>query len=340
MPHRPDTRHRHALTHEGRVHSAIREEVCLRGKGRSDRLVSELASRQEGVVDLDELRDLGMSEHSVSRRVRKGWLHPVYHRVYAVGHPSLSLHGRFVAATKACGRGAALSHRAAAARESLIEWRERNIDVTIPRGRYCRFEGIQVHRSSVITRNDSALRDGALVTKPTWTLVALAGVSPRGEVKRATSRALADKVTSIPTLVRMLDRVGPARGSRVMRDILARGAVPTRSVLEDVVYDLIIAGGFEEPDVNKPLHLEGRIIIPDFRWAEQQVIVEADGARWHDDPIARADDLERQRLLERSGETVLRVRWDEALLRASSARRRFASAGAPLASREGKVPRA
>ena len=70
-------------------------------------------------------------------------------------------------------------------------------------------------------------------------------------------------------------------------------------------------------------------MVPDFRWPEQQLVLEADGARWHGDALARADDAERQALLEAHGETVLRARWDQATLRASEVRQMLADAAAP-----------
>ena len=100
-------------------------------------------------------------------------------------------------------------------------------------------------------------------------------------------RRSACKLVSIRTLLALLERLGPVRGARTLRQILAR-ALPTRSELEEVVYDLIIAGGFEPPEVNEPLRLEGRTVIPDFRWPEQKLVIEADGARWHDNALARA----------------------------------------------------
>jgi very-short-patch-repair endonuclease len=36
---------------------------------------------------------------------------------------------------------------------------------------------------------------------------------------------------------------------------------------------------------------------------------------WHDNPTAREDDAERQELLERHGERVLRVTWKQAVMR-------------------------
>jgi very-short-patch-repair endonuclease len=180
-----------------------------------------------------------------------------------------------------------------------------------------------------MTRGDLMVRDGILVTNAAWTVVALASVLSADELRAAIREALAMQLVSVRGIVALLERLGPVRGARTLRRIIAR-ALPARSELEEVVYDLIVAGGFEPPEVNEPLRLEGRVVIPDFRWPKQKLVIEADGARWHDNALARADDAERQELLERHGETVLRIRWDEAVCRASAARQRLADAGAPL----------
>ena len=97
-----------------------------------------------------------------------------------------------------------------------------------------------------------------------------------------------------------------------------------------MVFDLILDSGLTRPDVNKPLLLAGRRLIPDFRWPEQQVVVEADGGAWHDNQIAREDDAERQALLEEHGERVLRVTWSQAITRPGETVARIRAAGVPL----------
>jgi very-short-patch-repair endonuclease len=72
-------------------------------------------------------------------------------------------------------------------------------------------------------------------------------------------------------------------------------------------------------------------VVPDFRWPEQRVVVEADGAAWHDHQLAREDDAERQALLEASGERVVRVTWDQALTRPQQTLARLRAAGVPAA---------
>jgi very-short-patch-repair endonuclease len=95
------------------------------------------------------------------------------------------------------------------------------------------------------------------------------------------------------------------------------------------VLDLILRGGFEHPQVNVPLHIAGRRLIPDFRWPAQRLILEADGAAWHDGALQREDDAERQALLEASGERVLRVTWRQAVTERAQTLARLRSAGAP-----------
>jgi hypothetical protein len=115
-----------------------------------------------------------------------------------------------------------------------------------------------------------------------------------------------------------------------IRRIIADGPVPTRSLLEDVVLDLIASAGLEPPDVNVPIVVGGRRVIPDFRWPGKRLVVEADGRRWHGDPLARADDADRQALLEANGERILRITWEQAVGRRSQTIARLkAAAGIP-----------
>ncbi len=290
--------------------------------------MAALAAEAEGVLDDKELRSCGLDRSAVVRRARDGRLHRLHEGVYAVGHTSVSLKGRFIAAAKACGPNAALSHRASAAEHSIRPWTPHDIEVTVWDGVDHRHDGIQVHRSRLITRSDCLLSSGVLITKPTWTVVALAAVLDPPGVRDAVREALRLRLVSVPGILMLLDRLGPVRGSRVLRDILSR-ARPTRSELEEVVLDVIAAGGFEPPEVNEPLTLAGRVVIPDFRWPKRKLILEADGAAWHDDPLSRAADAERQAILEAHGETVLRTRWSEATKTPARLRSRLAEAAAP-----------
>ena len=94
--------------------------------------------------------------------------------------------------------------------------------------------------------------------------------------------------------------------------------------------DLLLRNGFAHPLVNEPLFLDGRRVVPDLRWPRERLVIEADGPH-HDDPLARADDRERQRILEAHGDRVIRVTWEQAIARQGATLRRIAAAGAPRA---------
>jgi very-short-patch-repair endonuclease len=70
-------------------------------------------------------------------------------------------------------------------------------------------------------------------------------------------------------------------------------------------------------------------VIPDFRWPEQRLTIEADGAEWHDDRLTREDDAKRQALLEAHGERVLRITWQQTIAQRRQTLERIRAAGAP-----------
>jgi hypothetical protein len=282
-------------------------------------------------VSLDELRECGLSRDAVAVRVRNGGLHPVHRGVYAVGHANLPREGRFLAAVKACGPSAVLSHFSAAALWGFLDWTERYLEVTVAAGYARRHPQLRVHRTSTLCPMDVSASEGIPVTSPPRTLVDLAGSLDEQPLRRVVRRAQSVRRVSVRQLAEAIARLGPRRGSRKLARIVARGPAPTGSELEDVVLDLILAGGFAHPDVNKPMVVEGRRVVPDFRWPDERLVVEADGRAWHDNEIAREDDAERQALLEAHGESVVRVTWNQAIANASQTLARLRSAGAPPA---------
>jgi very-short-patch-repair endonuclease len=114
--------------------------------------------------------------------------------------------------------------------------------------------------------------------------------------------------------------------------IIATGSAPTYSGDEDDVLDLILAEGFEHPDVNRRLVVgpatRGTPYFPDMRGPAQQLILEIDSA-WHDDPLSRELDADRQAELEAAGERVLRTTKEQALADPRQLVARLTAAGAP-----------
>jgi len=288
--------------------------------------VAAVAAEQWGVLSTDELRRCGLSLDAIAVRTRNGHLHRLYRGVYAVGHPNVTRNGRFLAAVKACGPTAVLSHVSAAALYELLPWDDRHPEVTATVKRAHR--GIRTHRSSMLEARDVTRHRGIPATTPARTLIDLATTLPYKPLRRAVREAQRNLV-STNELRRALDRLGPRRGTTKLARILATGPAPTRSELEDTVLDLLLDAGFEHPDVNVALTIAGRRIIPDFRWPDHHLVVEADGAAYHDNRLAREDDAERQALLEAHGERVVRVTWAQAIARRAETVERIRAAGAP-----------
>ena len=297
-PSRPPDAERH-LRRSWSDRSAVRRNLRA-----ADKQMAGLASEQWGVVSLEDLRLCGLSRSAVNVRVRNGRLHPLHLGVYAVGHPNPPLQGRLLAAMKACGARAVLSHYSAAVLWNLVDWDERRPEVTVVGATTRRHRGLRVHRTNSLAIRDVARHGAIRMTSPVRTLVDLAGTLEHRPLRRAVRQAQSLRLVSVHSLVEASRSFRGRRGIRKLRTILASGPAPTRSELEDIVLDLILRAGLAHPSVNAPLTLGGRRVVPDFRWPEQRLVVEADGAVWHDNPTARADDAERQALLEAAGERV------------------------------------
>jgi hypothetical protein len=303
-------------------------QVDTRG---ADARVARVAARDWGVVGLDDLHAAGLSERQILARVRDGRLHRWHRGVYAVGHANLPLQGRFLAAVKACEPDALLSHVAAATLHGLFEWDHRSVDVTV-RGSGCRVHpGIRTHRTQSLDPLDLTRVQGIPVTSVARTIVDCAAVLRPPELRRLVRESQGRRLVTLPQITETLLRLGPRRGSRRLRRILVTGPAPTRSELEDIVLDLMLGAGLAHPEINAPLAVGARVFRPDFRWPEERLIVEADGAAWHDHQLAREDDAERQALLEAHGERVVRVSYRQAVAEPAQTLARIRAAGAPHA---------
>jgi very-short-patch-repair endonuclease len=256
-----------------------------------DVLVARLAAKQWGVLTVADLVACGLTRREVEVRVRQGHLHALHRGVYAVGHPNVCIEGHWLAAVKACGPAAVLSHFAAACLWGLLRWDGRRVDVTAPTKR--RHQGVRAHRSEAI---ECVVQRGIPVTPRLRTVVDLARTEDEATVKRAL-RAARFSERELALL--------PAGG--MLGRIVGLSAAATASHSEDYVLDLILKAGLSHPEVNRPQRVPGRLTVPDLRWPEQQLIVEVDSREWHSDPLAQRDDADRQARLEAEGWRVLRV---------------------------------
>jgi len=138
-----------------------------------DGRIAALAARQHGVVAARQLKALGLARQTIADRVATGRLHRVHRGVYAVGHPVLGGHGRWMAAVLACGPRAALSHASAGALWGVRPNAARRPDVSVPRSGGER-PGLRVHRARSLSPDEVTTHRGIPVTTPARTVLDLA----------------------------------------------------------------------------------------------------------------------------------------------------------------------
>jgi len=262
-------------------------------------------------VSTRQLAGCGLDSGAITSRLRRGHLHRIHRGVYAVGTELLTLRGALTAAVLACGDGAVLSHHAAAAWWEMLAWDGRRPEVTVPRAGGRRLSGIHPRWSRSLNARDVWRRDNVLVTSPARTALDLAAqLTPRA-LRRMVRQALAEGRVTIHQLAEVLDRSTGHRGAAALRALLADGPLPTRSELEDRALDLLDEAAIDRPEVNAELSLDEHRIRPDLLWRHQRLVVEVDGAAWHDHRLAREQDAARQAILEAHGYRVLRISWGQ-----------------------------
>lgn len=122
--------------------------------------IAELAAQQHGVVSRRQLIAAGAGRDSIHHRISSKRLHRIHAGIYAVGQPKLTREGRYLAAVRACGDGAVLSHKSAAALLGLLPVPSGAIDVTVPHGSGRIRNGIAIHEARSLTADQVTSRDG------------------------------------------------------------------------------------------------------------------------------------------------------------------------------------
>ena len=201
----------------------------------------------------------------------------------------------------ACGHGAVLSHRSAAALWCIRPSAGAGVDVTVSGRRAGQAPGHPAPPRALWRAQDIRIRDGIPVTSPARTLVDLADVVSRRAVERAFDEAEYLRL-DCTGLTPIAGRPGLGR----LRDVLAHheaGSTRTRSELEERFLELCAGRGLPAPEVNA--RLNGHEV--DFLWRGAGLVVELDGRAAHDTRRAFERDRMRDAELAVAGQRVVRV---------------------------------
>lgn len=269
-----------------------------------ERALAQLATRQHGVVAYRQLLGLGFGPGAIERRTLSGRLHRLHRGVYGVGRTRVEIEGRWLAAVLACGDGAILSRRSAAALWGLRQ--SETIEVTVAGRIRPRHPGIVAHTSRDLPDEDRAFRHAIPVTTVARTVLDLAGVVQRSDLERTIEEAERLRLLDLSDLQRLLDRGSRRRGTNLLRQILAEelpGTAATRSHLERRFLMLSERAGLPPPQVN--VGVAGLEV--DCLWSRQRLVVELDGHTFHRTRAAFERDRARDAVLQLAGFRVLRI---------------------------------
>ena len=261
-----------------------------------------------------QLRGLGFSDNAISKAQERGWLRPVFHGVFAVGHGHLTVYARMLAATMACGPGSVVSHGTAAWLLGLRDRRPEAIDVIAPVEAGRKIAGISRRFVPQPVAREVWRRHGVPVTSPARTIVDCAGSDPAG-VGALIEQVAVEGLLDVPAIDRVLD--GPRRrGSKQLLRTVApwrryKRGIKLRSRMEAKLLPLLTEAGLPIPETNVRLRIAGKAYEVDFLWRRQKLIVETDGGRFHDNPAAGARDSRRNHALVGAGYRVPRLVWED-----------------------------
>jgi very-short-patch-repair endonuclease len=271
-----------------------------------DHVIAAMADAQYGVVSRAQLLNAGLTAREIQRRVEARRLRRIHYGVYAVGHRSLTVEGRWMAAVLAGGAGAVLSHASAAAAWDLRRTPSGAIDVTVPSrsGRETR-PGLRIHRCR-LSAGDIDEVNGVPVTSAARTIV---------DLSRTLKGRPLEHVIDLADQRRLVDFDGlRSANSASLRAVLRTyDAAPTDSELEEAFLQLCDDHHIPRPETR--VYIEGYRV--DCVWRSERLIVEVDGYRYHRAPSRFEDDRERDVELSAKGWRVVRFTWRQVTRRAA-----------------------
>jgi very-short-patch-repair endonuclease len=277
--------------------------------------VADIAGRQHGVVARAQLRAAGLSEEGIAQAAASGRLFPLFWSTHAVGHWSGGLHGWLMAATLACGNGTVVSHGSAAWLLGLWSAKPGEVEVIAPSEAGRKIEGIRRRFVSPPPSLQVIAPHGIPCTDPCRTIVDLAGLCSVPMLEGAVEQAAVLRVLDVSAVDGILAE-RRRRGSRKLNLILEswRRYSPRmriRSRMEAKMLPLLTHHSLPIPETNGMLRIGRQTFEVDFLWRSQRVVVETDGGRFHDNPLAQERDSQRNQALARAGYRVPRIGWEE-----------------------------
>jgi hypothetical protein len=252
------------------------------------------ARGQHRNVTTKELRAAGFSPRMITSACDRGSLHRVFPCVYTLGPPPSMPLERAMAAVLAGRPTGLLSHHWCRWLFGVGRLPTHGPDVTIVGNR--EVPGITFHRTKLRLEPDA--NHGIPCTRPERMLIDCAGAP---DLRRLVNDVQTKRLTTAERILAAVDS-HPGRTTATLRALVTpEGA--TRSLLEDLLYDLHRTHGLPRPLLNAIV--EGREV--DAAYPDHSVVIEVDGYEFHHSKQQFQDDRAKRLELEAKGQRVLWV---------------------------------
>lgn len=277
-----------------------------------DRIIAELAVRQDGLWTRRQAYAAQLSRHQCEHRVRSGAWAEVLPGIYRAASTPMNQRRHRRAALLWAGSTALVSHRSAAEVWGLEGVREVKPEITVTSG-HPRHDDVIVHRSGIVLASDIRHVDGLRVAAPALTLVTLAGYIEEEDLEIAFESARRMRYVTVEDVAARLAPIA-GRGRRGASDLrrlvtMLEGRPAAEYPLEVKVARALRASALPEPSRQHVVRLFGKTYRLDFAWPGALVALECDGRLRHSEDSDFQRDRARWSALAAAGWRIVFVTW-------------------------------
>jgi very-short-patch-repair endonuclease len=291
----------------------------------AERIVAGIGAERRGIVNATAAISAGVTPPELRRLRERGVLVSLGRGVDRLRDHPFDWHSRCRAALDLAGPTAVLGPRPSARLHEFYAYRRSEaIEVYVPRGRDHRTLVGRVLQTAWLPESHTTNADGfpvlnlgrtffGLCAQPDH-LLPYAHPAHRKKMRRVYNDALGRRGLTFAHQAAVLSVTAKRgrRGTSLVRSILLEfppDHEPTESETEFLFLELLdahrITAGARQVAISDDAGFVG---VVDFCWRDARLVVEIDST-WHDGPVDRLEDAERDARLEAAGWTVKRYRY-------------------------------
>ena len=263
--------------------------------------LATFTERRHGIFQVSDALTAGFTYPQIRRRRANGVWVQEYDTVLRIAGVPDTHEARLLAVSLAAGSRAGGSHRAAAWLHALPGASSTLIEISCPRWRRSRADGIRVHETKALTDADVTVVNGIPVTSIERTLLDLGAVRGFLTVELALENALRRRLTTLEALDQTLARLARSGrpGVRILRTLvharLGASTLPTGSERETMVLQIIRAAGLPDPTRQFRVYDHNEFIGQvDLSYPAARITIEYDSDEFHTGFVATASDSARR----------------------------------------------